>query len=547
MLQPKRVSLMVQKIFRSRWNPSARLSRLSRGCLTILLCASGSTAFADDGTLSDSGLNRAGLTSVWFTASGISSGGKIVDWTLNVNENKSTNYFVVKAGTYREIISQNNLSPFGIPYGLDGGVEYIETRKEVLEAELKSEGRADVKVITEQFSLPKSTIYILGNNGILTSIDADSGHQDWSVGVGSVNLPGIGIGASNDHVAAVNGSSLYCIEAVTGKVLWSQQCKFGVATSPAVSADHIYVPLLNGRMEIFEISKKGLGSYVLVAGGTGTARPLVGESTVSWSTDKGELNVSASTGTKQHSIRYRLLASDAILNASTIMDDLIFATSLDGFVYAIEEKGSLAWEFSTGSPISQSPFVLNDSVYAITDDKEMFRFDARNGDLQWPKPLLKVNRFIGASKDRLYVTDDFDSLLVIDPKSAAILSRVEIGDVRFALPNKQTDRLYVASRTGVIQCIHELGSPNPYFHGNELVVTEPTKSPATPMPDDATGSESAVAAEDDPFKTLDSSKATDQEKPQAAVEDEDDPFATGGDKKKADVPVDDPDDDPFGG
>lgn len=543
MFQPQRVSPMVQKNFCARWNPSARLTRLSRACLTLLLCALSSATFARDGAMSDSALNRAGLTSVWFTASGISAGGKIVDWTLNVNENKSTNYFVVKAGNYREIISQNNLSPFGIPYGLDGGVEYIETRKEILEAELKSEGRADVKVITEQFSLPKSTIYILGNNGILTSIDADSGHLDWSISFGSTSLPGGGIGASNDYVAAVNGSSLYCIEAATGKILWSKQCKFGVATSPAVSADHIYVPLLNGRMEIFDISKKGLASYVLVAGGTGTARPLVGENTVSWPTDKGELNVSASTGVRQHSIRYRLLASDAILNAPAHMDDLIFATSLDGFVYAIEEAGSLAWEYSTGSPISQSPFVLDNSVYAITDDKELFRFDARTGNLQWPKPMLKVNRFIGASKDRIYVIDDFDGLLVIDPKSAAILSRVEIGDVRFALPNKQTDRLYVASRSGVIQCIHELGSPNPYFHGNELVVTEPAKSAATPLPDNAAGSDNTVKAEDDPFKTLDSSKATDQEKPQPAAENEDDPFATGGDKKKAD----EPDDDPFGG
>jgi outer membrane protein assembly factor BamB len=473
----------------------------------------------------------------WFTSAGVGSGGRIVDWTLNVNENRSTTYFVLEAGNLREVISQNSLNTFGEPYGLDGAVAYMEVRKEVVQAELAVNNITDVEIKTDQYTLPESTIYVLSSPSRLSAIDADTGKERWATLFGSSRFPSIGIGAGNDYLAAINGSTLYCFEAATGKVLWSHACEFGVAAAPAVSETHIYVPLLNGRLEVFEIADKGYGSYPLVAGGGATARPLLTENTVSWPTNKGYLNVAASSGPRQHSIAFRLAADGPIVSSPVSKEKILFATSLDGFTYAIEERrGSLLWEISTGSEITQSPVVLGDNVYAVTDDFRLFRLDAHTGQALWAEPMKNIGRYLGAGAEKIYLTDGFGELLVVDPNSAAILSRIGVGEIGFILPNRQTDRLYIATKSGIIQCLREISSPIPHFHGSEILES---KAVVKPMPQPGDKSSTTIAAENDPFNTLGSGDSTPSEK----ITKEDDPFAVKDPAGSAPKPGDD--DDPF--
>lgn len=480
---------------------------------SLLTSHPGNAARASDNVVSDRNLSSAGLISIWFTNAGVGSGREIVDWTLNVNENKSTTFYEIEAGNFYKIISEHTISPFGKPFGQDGAVEYIEVQKEILAAELAAAGRENIEIKTRQFSLPKSTIYVLGVHGTLTAIDAESGHHDWSATCGTHKLPSIGVGASNQHVAAINGSTLYCLDAATGKMMWSHPCEYGVAAPPAVTADRIYVPLLSGRMEIFEIDRNGLGSYSLVAGGTATARPLATNETVSWPTNKGELNVAPSVGINQHSVGFRLMADGGIESSPVEKGNLIFATSLDGFVYALNEhRGTLAWEVSTGTPISQSPAVVGDSVYVICDDTRMFRIDALTGEQLWAKPIADVKKYVGASRDRIYAMDKYGNMLVINPESAAVMSRVQIGDVRLTLANRETDRLYIATKTGIIQCIHEKANKIPFFHADEIAAIKPIKTKqenATPTED--TEEAVDIKVEDDPFKALESEPAANDE------------------------------------
>ncbi len=478
---------------------------------------------ANDDIASNAVVDKAGLTVDWFTRSGAVGREKIVDAALNVNENKATTFFIVEAGNYREVISENDLDAFGKPYGIEGALQHIEDRKEVIAAELKAAGKEDVELKLDQYSLPESSIYLLSSEGVVTSIDADTGKTNWTTEIGDSRLPSIGLGVSDQFIAAADVSTVYLLDASTGKLLWSQRCAGPIAASPAVSDERVYVPLTNGRLESFPTGENGRGSFTFVARGQGTARPLVTDLTLSWPTSDGILNVAARYGDKTNAISYRLVSDNTIVSSPTYKDGTIYSTSLDGFVYAIDEQtGNLNWEVSTGEGISLSPVPIRDSVYVVTNDRMLYKLDAKTGFQKWEEPVPHVTRFVGAGRDRVYVTDEFGNLVVISQSTGTILNRISAGRIDYIASNDQTDRLYFGSNTGLVQCLREVQSKVPYFHANEELEAE---SQAAPIGAEKKAKQDAIKMEDDPFKILGQPETKPKSDP---FGEDDDPFKTGG-------------------
>lgn len=473
-------------------------------------------------------LDRAGLTSLWFTSAELGAGGKIIDWALTIDKTNSTTYIRIEAGPHREVISQNDLDAFGNPLSLDGLVEHAEFRKEILEAELKNRNKTE-KVKLTQYTLPKSTMYILGSNSRITSIDADNGRQNWSIGFGSLSQPSIGIHADEQYVVAVNGSSIYCFDAQNGKQIWSHHCRYAVEAPPVVTQGKVYVPLLDGRLEVFEIANGGIGSFAVVGSGVPTSRPLVTSQVVAWPTNIGHLNFTGLEKRLEKSLIYRLKAGGRIGSTPTYRDTLVFTACEDGFVYAIKEDiGALEWQSSVGTPVSQAPFIFGNRVYVVADDHRMFCLDAHTGKMQWDEPIDGMGTYLGTSRDRLYLTDGARTLLVIEPMTGKVLSRAEIGNVNTVLSNNETDRLYVANNAGIIHCIHEIGHPIPYFHPKKLEAPkgeDPFAEGADVMSENpfGEGSDDDVADEN-PFGE-DSADMEDSENPVDESKSGDDPFS----------------------
>jgi len=282
---------------------------------------------------------------------------------------------------------------------------------------------------------------------------------------------GIGLGANTKHVAVVRGSVVHCLEASTGKELWSKNCKYAVGSSPAVTDTHIMVPLTDGRLELFPLESQGLGSHALMALGEGTAQPLVTATSVAWPTMRGELNVMMRNGNGR-SISYRLRSDDAIVSEATSDGENLYVGSLDGFLYAIEEaRGSVLWAISLGVGISESPVPLGEFVYAVSDDDKLFKVVAATGEPApgWNTPLEKVSRYLGASEKNLYVMDSRGAFAVIDRSSKSIVNKIPVGQIDLVLNNLKSDRLYIASKSGVVQCLREITSERPFFHDDEII------------------------------------------------------------------------------
>ncbi len=250
---------------------------------------------------------------------------------------------------------------------------------------------------------------------------------------------------------------------------------------------------------------------------------LITDKTVVWPTNLGDMNVAPRYGT-YHGVSYQLNADKSIVCSPTFKDDLLFACSLDGFVYALDEdRGRINWQVSTGAPISQSPIPLGDYVFVINDHYELFKFDIKTGDdaAGWERPRENVARFVGASKDNLYVLDQFGKLKVLSQESGTTLSSVSLGSVDLILPNLESDRLYIADR-GMIRCIREVSRPVPFFHLNDEFGPAEVDATKAAMNEDGQPGDKPMTQGDleDPFKMLDANSS--DAKPADATED---PFA----------------------
>ena len=507
--------------------PSTKYPLALAALFTAMFLVSTGTALAADSLVPDGVAHRAGLKVEWNSQLQVGGTSKMVDWFLQINENESTTYFTMESGPLREVVSNRQLNPKGQPFGMDGAKEEIDFRAEILEARYKKRGVEGYEIKRSNYSLPKSVLYTLASNGMVSAIDADTGIHHWDRVIDSGSRV-VGLGASDSNVAVVIGSRVYCLNASDGRVLWDRQTNYSPGSSPAVSDTHIFVPLANGRLQTYDIAEEGLGSNSYFASGFSSARPLVTPSGVAWVTDNGQMNfANPKTST---AVNFRLKASNAIVSSPTGKGDMIFVASLDGYVYGVDRdsengSGSLVWEVTTGSGISTSPVPIGDYLFVVSDTKQLYKLDSRTGLYApgWETPVEGLDKFLGATRKSVFGLDSFNHLIVIDQKSGRKTSSIPVGDIALVLTNYESDRIYVASAQGLVQCVRDVSSPRPIFHSSEFdtsIMEDGKKKPKKKSQD-----------EEDPFG-------------EDPFDDGGDPFGDDGSATKNDPATDD--ENPFG-
>ncbi len=76
-------------------------------------------------------------------------------------------------------------------------------------------------------------------------------------------------------------------------------------------------------------------------------------------------------------------------SAPTLVNDIIYALSSDKNIYALNKNtGDLLWKYLTGAPfIYQTSAISNNVLYAKNQDEALYALDAMTGELKWSYPL----------------------------------------------------------------------------------------------------------------------------------------------------------------
>ena len=104
---------------------------------------------------------------------------------------------------------------------------------------------------------------------------------------------------------------------------------------------------------------------------------------------------------------------------------------------------------------------------------------AKSGKLIWSSP--EIMHFVAAGRQRVYAADKLGRLRVLDGRTGTVLDILATGGLPIKLCNDQTDRIYLATESGMVQCLHEVEETKPieYNQSSKLQADEeqPAKAP----------------------------------------------------------------------
>ena len=386
----------------------------------------------------------------------------------------------------------------------------------------------------ESVVLDGDTLVALSTAGVVHAMHAETGQTLWTSRIGNPEYPSLGPAIGGDHVAVVNGSTLYVLDRLSGAGVLSKRLGGGAGGGPAISKTHAFVPLFSGRIEGYNIADPTKPAWYYTSSGRIFARAEASSSSVAWNTDQSRLYVARDDAS---GIRFRFESGAPIVASATVRAPRVYAASMSGNVFALDEdSGQQQWRYSSGFAVTRSPVVIGETLYVVTEEPTLHAIEAATGRVQWV--AQGVAQFIAASKSRVYCVDGrisgMGGVVALDRKSGAAVARAAgQGQVRAVL-NDQTDRLYLYSRDGLVQCLHEIGADEPHLHRPVEKTDEKSDEdkpdadqPTEDLPDEAMD----APTEPDPF-----GGDTDPFAPQPADDaapDDADPFGGG--------------DDPFGG
>jgi outer membrane protein assembly factor BamB len=330
----------------------------------------------------------------------------------------------------------------------------------------------------ERAILANDRLGVLTTASVLQEINALTGETLWVAPVGNPNYPSLGPSASEARIAVLNGTTLYVLDRTDGRPVMIRRVNGAPGGAPALAPQKVFVPLLDGRVEGYPLDQEIFTPWYFQSTGRVMVPPLVTAANVVWVTDSGHVYMG---GTAEFGVHSRLETGSDILAAPAYRKPYIFIGTLSGELFAIDEaSGAKRWKYATGYPIARAPAAVGNRVFVTSDEPALHCVDIASGNAHWIAP--NVTQFATASRTRVYGVDELGSLVVLDAETGRVVQRSRPSDGTInALVNDQTDRLYLVSDDGMVQCFHEIGAKKPLYH-----------NPSEPKPED---SEQTLAGE----------------------------------------------------
>lgn len=225
--------------------------------------------------------------------------------------------------------------------------------------------------------------------------------------------------------------------------------------------------------------------------------------------------------------------------------------SMSGHVFAMNDvTGLLRWTYLTDKPISERVSAFGDHAYIPTENGDFFAVALRDGKEAWRAE--NISRTVAASASRVYTIDTLNRLAVLNRETGARMKTLDLGNTKFQVFNQWTDRVYVVTADGLVQCLHETQQVEPLRH-RETCQTTNERIKAALYQANPKAAPAAAAAPAAPVAATPAAVAS---TPAEVQDEDDDPFGSddedeadstdaGSDEDESDPFGDDDEEDPF--
>ncbi len=390
----------------------------------------------------------------------------------------------------------------------------------------------------QSLTLYDGTLFAQSSRATLEAIDAETGQRLWTKLIGQPNHPSIPPAVYRDLAAVINGSTMFVLNRYTGDILFQTKINGMPGAAAALSSKRAYVPTVSGliysflldpiadpakelgkinpnlsymtederkeaarqaeedRRENIRLHQEYVPPLVCASDGRAMTPPVIttqnrDEEFLTWVTDKGRLHLGRVDRRSPDalSIRWRLSVKGSFIGVPAYMrpnrkvvgdTGTIFAGTSEGEVYAVSEHdGEIRWTFTMGDPIVDSPVLIGDRLYVTSELGGLFALVAKTGKLIWSTP--EIMHFVAAGRQRVYAADKLGRLRILDGRSGTLLDVLATGVLPIKVCNSQTDRIYLATEGGLVQCLHEVEETKPIVYNQtgkpDADEEQPVKAP----------------------------------------------------------------------
>jgi outer membrane protein assembly factor BamB len=314
--------------------------------------------------------------------------------------------------------------------------------------------------------------------------DAESGRELWMANLGSETGAAVPASVNSRLVFASSGTELFALDRQTGRLVWAANLRALPTSATACNEQQVMVGLSNGKLVsyvLYDPNDKRKALYPeprewwnwQTSRGALTSRPLPAQQFVAFGGQDGKLYVALSALPTDliPVMLYRIATGGEIAAPlGAYGTRTILVPSGDNNVYAVDLFGaSVMWVYPSGAPVLQEPLVADDDVYAVNTAGLLTSLDARNGTQHWTTST-HGGRLISVSAKRVYLESFDDDLFIVDratgqiladPRATAQRAGLNIREYTIGLTNNQNDRMYMATPSGLILCLREMGQTQP--------------------------------------------------------------------------------------
>ncbi|MCJ7716058.1 MAG: PQQ-binding-like beta-propeller repeat protein [Anaerolineales bacterium] len=290
-------------------------------------------------------------------------------------------------------------------------------------------------------------LYVGSYDHNLYALEASNGKFIWKYPAegGIVSKPAI-----HDNKVYFGSADQYvhAISCRNGKKVWVQSTDGPIYSSPAIAEGHLFIGSDDEYMHVMNI-QAGREAWRVNLGSRVRSSPLVVADMVYVGSENGEIQCYDFSG----NIKWRTAAKRAVTASPHYNDNVIYITSLDAVLYAIDaksgwviwryrmENGSIStpitdekniyvgstdntfycvniktsnkvWSFDTDNQINSSPFIYKGAVYFCNIDGMVYSLHAPSGRLRWKyqtegqitgSPIIVDDvLYIGSSDNKVY-------------------------------------------------------------------------------------------------------------------------------------------------
>ncbi|KAA1257744.1 Serine/threonine-protein kinase AfsK [Rubripirellula obstinata] len=385
------------------------------------------------------------------------------------------------------IVSTNKTTPFSGGSAFRGKKE----AERLASNEIRRLKRRGITATTRMVSSPRVGLYSIANDGSLEARDAETGQTLWTTRVGDSRMTYYQIGVNDTHISVVNGGNMIIVRTDTGEV----ERELVLGRTPIFGAinagGYAMIQGISGGVVCYSLDDLEHDPYYESVEGYAISQPtLAPRSTkVAWSTDKGFVFVMDMEGTPSTLFR---LKTDGLVTGkiAAAKNERFYFGSESGQVYGIRatREGLVKWSQPFGEPFYGEPIVIEQQLFMRSSYNNLYCLSTIDGSQLWDNTVSGVTELVGAVAHELFVRASDGSLMVIHRETGERIGSYPSLQPAMTISNAFTDRLYLVSDHGGIQCLRPISSELPTLN------TQPDTIPAATE-------EEAEAKEDKPKKS----------------------------------------------